>query len=297
MTSSSTRVLCAAAPSCAAAHGIIARCAAAGRGRARWTARPSGRPPHRHDDRSLAGRPQDARRTPERMLRADQREKRRADAAQVRDRLKEATSCFAASLKKRTLTVVPLTGDASDRRYFRVLPRTRVARPRAARRPVRLRDAAVRARSRRCSQQMPVPVPAILDHAGDLGVARAAGSRRRHAAGASRRRARRRARGALSPGGRVDRDPAAARRGARRRDGTCRTAIAFDVEKLTWELEFFTKHFLEGYRGVDDPDASATRCAESGAAIVARAGVRAARPLPSRLPQPQPDVARRQPAT
>ena len=26
--------------------------------------------------------------------------------------------------------------------------------------------------------------------------------------------------------------------------------IAFDVEKLTWELEFFTKHFLEAYRGV-----------------------------------------------
>ena len=28
--------------------------------------------------------------------------------------------------------------------------------------------------------------------------------------------------------------------------------IAFDVEKLTWELDFFTKHFLEAYRGVDD---------------------------------------------
>jgi aminoglycoside/choline kinase family phosphotransferase len=26
--------------------------------------------------------------------------------------------------------------------------------------------------------------------------------------------------------------------------------IAFDVEKLTWELQFFLKHFLEGYRGV-----------------------------------------------
>jgi aminoglycoside/choline kinase family phosphotransferase len=27
-------------------------------------------------------------------------------------------------------------------------------------------------------------------------------------------------------------------------------AIAFDVEKLTWELEFFAKHFIEGYRGI-----------------------------------------------
>jgi aminoglycoside/choline kinase family phosphotransferase len=26
--------------------------------------------------------------------------------------------------------------------------------------------------------------------------------------------------------------------------------VAFDVEKLTWELNFFTKHFLEAYRGV-----------------------------------------------
>jgi aminoglycoside/choline kinase family phosphotransferase len=26
--------------------------------------------------------------------------------------------------------------------------------------------------------------------------------------------------------------------------------IAFDVEKLTWELDYFVKHFLEGYRGV-----------------------------------------------
>ena len=25
--------------------------------------------------------------------------------------------------------------------------------------------------------------------------------------------------------------------------------IAFDEEKLMWELQFFTKHFLEAYRG------------------------------------------------
>jgi N-acetylmuramate 1-kinase len=27
--------------------------------------------------------------------------------------------------------------------------------------------------------------------------------------------------------------------------------IAFDIEKLTWELNFFTKHFLEAYRGIE----------------------------------------------
>ena len=26
--------------------------------------------------------------------------------------------------------------------------------------------------------------------------------------------------------------------------------IAFDIEKLTWEMDFFIKHFLEAYRGV-----------------------------------------------
>src|SRR4029079_15085294 len=32
--------------------------------------------------------------------------------------------------------------------------------------------------------------------------------------------------------------------------------IAFDVEKLTWELDFFTRHFVEAYRGVTIPAAS-----------------------------------------
>ena len=26
--------------------------------------------------------------------------------------------------------------------------------------------------------------------------------------------------------------------------------VAFDVEKLTWEFDFFTRHFIEGYRGI-----------------------------------------------
>ena len=31
--------------------------------------------------------------------------------------------------------------------------------------------------------------------------------------------------------------------------------IAFDVEKLTWEMDFFLKHFVEAYRGVVLPPA------------------------------------------
>ena len=31
--------------------------------------------------------------------------------------------------------------------------------------------------------------------------------------------------------------------------------IAFDVEKLTWELEFFVKHYLLGYKGAGPSEA------------------------------------------
>jgi hypothetical protein len=44
--------------------------------------------------------------------------------------------------------------------------------------------------------------------------------------------------------------------------------ISFDVEKLTWELEFFTKHFLEAYRGVTLADDQRTALREEFAAIV-----------------------------
>ena len=97
---------------------------------------------------------------------------------------------------------------------------------------------------------MPVPIPTVLGHAGRSRRARARGSRRRHAAGAPRRRDAGRARGALPAGGRAHRHAAAARRRARRRRDYLPYGIAFDVEKLTWELDFFIKHFLEAYRGV-----------------------------------------------
>ena len=41
--------------------------------------------------------------------------------------------------------------------------------------------------------------------------------------------------------------------------------IAFDVEKLTWELEFFVKHYLLGLQGRDARRRpNARRCAPSG---------------------------------
>ena len=43
--------------------------------------------------------------------------------------------------------------------------------------------------------------------------------------------------------------------------------IAFDVEKLTWELQFFTKHFLEAYRGAQITPAARDALAAEYAAI------------------------------
>jgi aminoglycoside/choline kinase family phosphotransferase len=43
--------------------------------------------------------------------------------------------------------------------------------------------------------------------------------------------------------------------------------IAFDVEKLTWELQFFTKHFLEAYRGAQITAAERDALAAEYAAI------------------------------
>src|SRR5262249_50070183 len=35
-------------------------------------------------------------------------------------------------------------------------------------------------------------------------------------------------------------------------------SIAFDVEKLTWKMDFFIKHFIEGYRGITLSDGERT---------------------------------------
>ena len=105
---------------------------------------------------------------------------------------------------------------------------------------------------------MPLPVPAIVDHAGDLGVL------------------------ALQDLGDVTLQAHLGAVPAREHLGLYRLAVsfieimqrrgadltspsyppyqvAFDEEKLLWELEFFTKHFLEGYRGVQIPPSDRAR--------------------------------------
>ena len=144
--------------------------------------------------------------------------------------------------------VLPLTGDASDRKYFRVhqrnAPSIVLALHAGAIQFETMPFVSVAALMRR----VPLPVPAILHHSDPLGIIAledlgdvtlqahlGASTAAEHAAlyrQAVSFIARLQARGAelASP----DYSP---------------YAVAFDVEKLTWELEFFVRHFLIAYRG------------------------------------------------
>ena len=144
--------------------------------------------------------------------------------------------------------VVPLTGDASDRRYFRILladGESLVLALHAA--PIDFRTLPF-ANVSELLQKVPLPVPAILGHSDSDGVIAlqdvgdvtlqahvGAATPSEHAA------AYRQAVAAIE---------LLQRRGAElRSDRYVPYRIAFDVEKLTCELEFFVRHFIEGYRG------------------------------------------------
>lgn len=144
--------------------------------------------------------------------------------------------------------IVPLTGDASDRRYFRVLLADRdpvVLSLHAGPIDVATLPFVLVARLMRA---IPLPVPAILHHSNALGVLGlqdlgdvtlqahlGVASRAEHAAlyrqavgfiATLQQRGRELASSEYPPYG-----------------------VAFDVEKLTWELEFFVKHYVMAYRG------------------------------------------------
>jgi aminoglycoside/choline kinase family phosphotransferase len=152
-------------------------------------------------------------------------------------------------LASRSPRVVPLTGDASDRRYFRVLvPDVPSIVLSLYASPFEFETLSF-VNVGRLLQQMPVPVPTVLGHADDLGVLAledlgdvtlqahlGASSAAEHAA--MYRQA-------------VALIATLQRRGAELDNSAyVPYGIAFDVEKLMWELDFFTKHFIEAYRGV-----------------------------------------------
>jgi aminoglycoside/choline kinase family phosphotransferase len=152
-------------------------------------------------------------------------------------------------LASRAPRVVPLTGDASDRRYYRVLvtdgPSIVLSLYSA---PFQF-DSLSFVNVALLLKEMPTPIPAVLGHAEDLGVLALEDlgdvTLQAHL-------------GAVTPAEHAARYRQAValiatmqKRGAELSDPKYLPyGIAFDVEKLTWELDFFTKHFIEAYRGV-----------------------------------------------
>jgi N-acetylmuramate 1-kinase len=163
--------------------------------------------------------------------------------------------------------VVPLTPDASDRRYFRILI------PNAPSIVLSLYSAPFQVDKlpfvnvATLMARMPVPIPQVIGHAEDLGVLALQDlgdvTLQAHL-------------GAATPA-----EHAALYRQAvaliatlqKRGDQLASPdylpyGISFDVEKLTWELDFFTRHFLEAYRGVTLTDAERTTLREEFGGIV-----------------------------
>ena len=152
-------------------------------------------------------------------------------------------------LASKSPRVVPLTGDASDRRYYRILfadtPSIVLSLYSA---PFEFESLSF-VNVARLLKQMPTPIPALLGHAEDLGVLALEDlgdvTLQAHL-------------GAVTPAEHAARYRQAValiatmqKRGAELADPTYLPyGIAFDEEKLTWELDFFTKHFIEAYRGI-----------------------------------------------
>ena len=143
--------------------------------------------------------------------------------------------------------VVSLTGDASDRRYVRVLldDRPRSCWPCTRSPSTTPRCPSCASRTLRASAGA---VPELLHHDDALGIIGLQDlgdvTLQAHLGGASATERALRYRQAVGLIARLQLRGAALASGAYPPYG-----IAFDVEKLTWELEFFVRHFLLAYRG------------------------------------------------
>jgi aminoglycoside/choline kinase family phosphotransferase len=150
-------------------------------------------------------------------------------------------------LVARRSRTIALTGDASDRRYFRVLDPDGHSIVLALHGGPFQFELLPFVNVSRLLQKASLPVPAILDHADDLGVLALDDlgdvTLQAHLGTAplEHRRLYREAIGYIDLIQRRGRELAS--------DQYVPYRIAFDIEKLTWELDFFVKHFVEGYRG------------------------------------------------
>ena len=177
-------------------------------------------------------------------------------------------------LGRKDSRVVPLTGDASDRRYFRIIaPESDPLVLAVHNGPIEFATLAF-ANVARLLQQIPLPIPAILGHSDELGIVALEDlgdvTLQAHL-------------GAQSPGQHAAhyRQAVALIELLQRRGAELASSeyvpyqMAFDVEKLTWELNFFVRHFIEGYRGSSMSEIERRALDEEWAAI---AGELAAEP-------------------
>ena len=170
-------------------------------------------------------------------------------------------------LSEQTLKVVPLTGDASDRRYFRVLLKD--AKPVVLALHAGPIDYAAMpfVAVAKLLSEVPVPVPAILHHSDPLGVIGLEDlgdvTLQAHLGAATATEHDALYRQAVDFIARMQE-----RGEALRSDAYPPYRIAFDVEKLTWELEFFVKHYLLAYKGAAPTETERAALREEWSAIV-----------------------------
>jgi aminoglycoside/choline kinase family phosphotransferase len=163
--------------------------------------------------------------------------------------------------------VIPLTGDASTRRYFRVIPADGPSLVLA------LHEGPIEVATlpfinvARLFERMGLPVPAVVGHSDSLGILALQDlgdvTLQAHLGA-----------GTLTEHASLYRQAVAFVDVLQRRGQELASPehapyqVAFDVEKLTWELDYFVKHFLEGYRGVILSPAERTALAGECASIV-----------------------------
>ena len=187
------------------------------------------------------------------------------DSSDVRTRIDHFLA--ETGVAKQVTTVVPLTGDASDRKYFRVLLRNAPTQVLAVHPQAIEFERLPFANVSRLYSSMPVPVPQILGHSDPLGIIALQDlgdvTLQAHLGAASFAEHKALYREAVTLIETLQ------RRGAELASPDYLPyGIAFDVEKLTWELQFFTRHFLEGYRGAGLTPSAREALAAEYAAIV-----------------------------
>jgi len=183
-------------------------------------------------------------------------DQRTADGLQLRDRITRYLR--ESGLAHDRSRVVPLTGDASDRKYFRIIQRDGPGFVLALHAgPIEFATMPF-ANVADLLQQMSLPVPVLLGHSDELGILALQDlgdvTLQAHLGAASATEHAALYRQAVSLIEQLQR-----RGGELRSDRHVPYTVAFDVEKLTWELNFFAKHFVEGYRA--SPIAAAERAA------------------------------------